>query len=87
MVDAESGKYTIKNYPSLYIQKEKVKIMYFNKTGSKTLINQLLKTITYPSQMNVIPDTELSLVDFEEAAYAKMGLAWKQNKRYWTIGN
>lgn len=26
------------------------------------------------SQMNVIPDTELSLVDFEEAAYAKNGI-------------
>lgn len=74
LVNVESGKYTINKYPNLYIQKEKVKIMYFNKTGSKTLINQLLKTITYPSQMNVIPDTELSLVDFEEAAYAKNGI-------------
>lgn len=74
LVNAESGRFAIKQYPNLYIQKEKVKIMYFNKTGSKPLINQLLKTISYPSQMNVIPDTELSLIDFEEAAYAKNGI-------------
>lgn len=74
LVNVELGKYTINKYPNLYIQKEKVKIMYFNKTGSKTLINQLLKTITYPSQMNVIPDTKLSLIDFEEAVYARNGI-------------
>lgn len=71
LVEEESGKYTISKYPNLYIQKEKVKIMYFDKTGSKTLIKQLLKIVKYPSQMNVIPDTELSLIDFEEATYAK----------------
>ena len=52
LIDAESGKYSIKKYPNLYIQKEKVKIMYFNKTGSKTLINQLLKTISKPNESN-----------------------------------
>ena len=74
LVRVGTGKYTFNKYPNLYIQKEKVKIMFFNKTGSKTLINQLLKTITYPSQMNVIPDTKLSLIDFEEAAYATNGI-------------
>lgn len=74
LVRAETGKYTFNKYPNLFIQKEKVKIIFFNKNGSKTLINQLLKTITYPSQMNVIPDTELRLIDFEEAAYAKNGI-------------
>lgn len=71
---AKDDWYVLCNYSTLFIQKEKVKIIYFNKNNSKALISQMKKTITYPSQMNVIPDTELSLVDFEEAAYAKTGI-------------
>lgn len=74
LVSESNNKYTIADYADLYIQKEKVKIMFFNKTGSKVLIDQLLKTVIYPSQMNVIPKTELSLVDFEEAVYYHNGI-------------
>lgn len=70
----KDDKYVLCNYPTLSVQKEKVKIIYFDKSDSKVLISQMKKTITYPSQMNVIPDTELSLVEFEEAAYAKTGI-------------
>ena len=70
----KDDKYVLCNYPTLVIQKEKVKIIYFDKNDSTVLISQMKKAITYPSQMNVIPDTELSLVDFEEAAYAKTGI-------------
>lgn len=71
LISDGNDKYSFTIYPNLFIQKEKVKIMVFDKIGSKTLINQLLKTITYPSQMSVIPDTELSLIDFEEAVYSQ----------------
>lgn len=70
----DDDKYVLYNYPTLFIQKEKVKIIYFDKNDSTTLISQMKKAITYPSQMNIIPDTKLSLVDFEEAAYAKTGI-------------
>lgn len=61
--------YNIYGYPDLEIQKEKVKIFYFDYPKAGSLIKQLKKTIKYPSQMNVIPRTEMQLADFEEAAY------------------
>lgn len=78
-------KYVLYNYPTLFIQKEKVKIIYLDKNDSTGLINQMKRAITYPSQMNVIPDTELSLVEFEEAAYAKTGIGTATKIR--DIGN
>lgn len=81
----KDDKYVLCNYPTLVIQKEKVKIIYFDKNDSTVLISQMKKAITYPSQMNVIPDTELSLVDFEEAAYAKTGIGTSTKIR--DIGN
>lgn len=65
----ENGTYCIFQYENLIIQKEKVKIINFKSGKASSLIKQLQKTITYPSQMNIIPDTELELNDFEEAAY------------------
>ena len=62
--------YNLKDYSSLKIQKSKVKIFYFAKDDSKALIDQLEKTKEYPSQMNVIPEDELNLADFEEAIYS-----------------
>ncbi len=69
-------KYRFNDYYNLYIQKDKVKIIFFEKNTSKVIINQLKKTIAdvYPSQMNVIPNNELSLLDFEEAAYFQNGV-------------
>lgn len=70
----KDDRYVLCNYSTLFIQKEKVKMIYFNKNDSTVLISQMKKAITYPSQMNIIPNTELSLVEFEEAAYAKTGI-------------
>ena len=67
--------YILNGFSSLQIQKQKVKIFYLDKINSKSLIIQLKKTISYPSQMNIIPDTELRLSDFEEAIYLKMNLS------------
>lgn len=64
----ENG-YYISDYPTLIIQKEKVKMIYFEHRSAKSLINQFKKTATYPSQMNVIPNSELKFPDFEEATY------------------
>lgn len=63
--------YTLSNYQTLIIQKEKVKMIYFDKNTSGTFIRQLKKATTYPSQMNVVPKTELKLTDFEESVYTK----------------
>lgn len=68
---APNGMYTLCDYRSLTIQKEKVKMIYLDKIGSGTFIRQLKNAITYPSQMNVIPKADLKLADFEEAVYAK----------------
>ncbi|MDE6566554.1 MAG: hypothetical protein K2K70_02335 [Lachnospiraceae bacterium] len=78
-------KYVLCNHSTLFIQKEKVKMVYFDKNDSTVLISQMKKAITYPSQMNIIPDTELSLVEFEEAAYAKTGIGTATKIR--DIGN
>lgn len=81
----KDDRYALCNYPTLFIQKEKVKMIYFNKNDSAILIGQMKKVITYPSQMNVIPNSELSLVEFEEAAYAKTGIGTATKIR--DIGN
>lgn len=81
----DDNRYVLSGYSTLFIQKEKVKMIYFDKNDSAVLISQMKKAITYPSQMNVIPDTELSLVEFEEAAYAKTGIGTETKIR--DIGN
>ncbi len=81
----KDDKFALCNYSTLFIQKEKVKMIYFDKNDSAVLISQMKKAITYPSQMNVIPNTELSLTEFEEAAYAKTGIGTETKIR--DIGN
>lgn len=61
--------YFLKGEQTLKIQREKVKIIFFEKNKSAGLIRNLEHTRVIPSQMNVVPETELKLEDFEEAAY------------------
>lgn len=61
--------YFLSEYKTLKIQKEKVKIIFFEKGKSAGLIRNLENIKMIPSQMNVVPDTELKLEDFEEATY------------------
>lgn len=67
--NVEDKNYCIFNYPELIIQKEKLKVLYFECGKSNSLINQLKKTEIIPSQMNIVPDNDLKMTNFEEAAY------------------
>ena len=61
--------YFLNGEQTLKIQRDKVKIIFFEKNKSAGLIRNLEHTRVIPSQMNVVPETELKLEDFEEAAY------------------
>lgn len=66
---ANGEEYFLKGEETLKIQRDKVKIIFFEKNKSAGLIRNLEHTRVIPSQMNVVPETELKLEDFEEAAY------------------
>ena len=62
--------YALYGFPNLLIQKEKVKALYISANESRALIdiyNEKIRII--PSQMNILPDYDLQLNDFNEAAY------------------
>lgn len=61
--------YFLNGEQTLKIQRDKVKIIFFEKNKSAGLIRNLEHTRVVPSQMNVVPETELKMEDFEEAAY------------------
>jgi hypothetical protein len=63
-------KYHLYAYKDLIIQREKLKVVYFECGKCEGLIAQLRKTRLIPSQMNIIPSNDIQMTDFEEAAYA-----------------
>ncbi|MBD5502437.1 MAG: hypothetical protein HDR09_01400 [Lachnospiraceae bacterium] len=65
----DSREYCIFKFPDLIVQREKLKIIYFERGKADSLITQLKKTKIIPSQMNVVPNNELRMSDFEDAAY------------------
>lgn len=69
----ENKLYSFLDRKNLYIQKEKVKIVYFEGGKSQSLIKKLEKTELIPSQMNIVPSADISIMDFEEAAYLIKG--------------
>ncbi len=71
---SDTGYYSLKGYPSLFIQKEKVKIIFFEKKKSYKLLKTLAATKIEPSQMDPLPEIDLKLEDFEDAAYALRSL-------------
>mgnify|MGYP002627239725 CR=1 FL=1 len=64
------NKYHIQGYNNLIIQRDKLKVIYFECGKCEGIISQLRKTRLIPSQMNVIPNDDIQMTDFEEAAYA-----------------
>ncbi|MCR5824186.1 MAG: hypothetical protein K6G60_07140 [Lachnospiraceae bacterium] len=66
----ESDQYCLRDYPSLKVQKEKVKVIFFEKKKSDKLLKILESTKIVPSEMEPLPDIDLKLEDFEDAAYA-----------------
>lgn len=65
----EKNIYSLPGYKELLIQKDKLKVIHFECSKSDSLIKQLKKTEIIPSQMNVVPDNDLKMTDFEESAY------------------
>ena len=63
--------YSIYNYPNLIIQREKVKVLFLEKGKSDSIVRALkqIKEKQKPSQMDVMPQTDFNLEDFEEVIY------------------
>lgn len=71
---------SLKKYPSLKIQSDKVKILYINHAESKAIIDIYNNTIRIiPSQMDPIPNASLDLQSFDETAY-NIDKLTKENK-------
>ena len=63
--------YSLFSFPNLIIQKSKIKIIYIDHKESRALIDVYNKTIrVIPSQLDPIPDFNLSLSQFDENAYS-----------------
>ena len=70
LLKVDDYSFHINGYNNLIIQKEKLKVIYFECGKSNGIISQLRKTKIIPSQMNIIPNNDIKMTDFEEAAYA-----------------
>ena len=66
----KDGKYTVTNFPGLFVQAEKIKVLYIDHLESKAIIDIYNDTIRIiPSQMEPIPESNLKLTSFDETAY------------------
>lgn len=67
----DSSNYIFKNYPGLNVQTDKIKLLYIDHAESKALIDIYNDTIRIiPSQMDPLPDNNISLSNFDEVAYS-----------------
>ena len=58
-------------YNGLSVQTDKIKLLYIDHTESKAIIDLYNDTIrVIPSQMDPLPDSNLSLANFDEIAYS-----------------
>lgn len=73
ILDKKDSFYCLNSMENLCVQKEKLKIIFLEKYKSKIMLKKMQKTIHYPSQMDIIPEEELKLEDFEEGAYIIKG--------------
>ena len=63
--------YALNNYEGLYIQADKIKLLYIDHTESKAIIDIYNDTIRIvPSQMDPLPENNLSITNFDEIAYS-----------------
>lgn len=70
LLKAADNNFIINGYDNLIIQKDKLKVIFFECGKCNGLIAQLRKTKIIPSQMNIVPNSDIKMTDFEEAAYA-----------------
>ena len=67
----EGNIYSFLDYGGLSVQSDKIKLLYIDHTESKAIIdiyNDTIKII--PSQMDPLPDSNISLSNFDEMAYS-----------------
>jgi len=63
--------FSLFDFSNLLIQKDKIKVIYISAMESRAIIDLYNDTIRIiPSQMNIIPDYDLKLTDFDETAYS-----------------
>ena len=74
------GSYQLVGYRALYVQAEKVKIVYIDHAESRAIIDIYNNTIRIiPSQMDPLPDSNFDLPNFDEYAYSIENFS-KENK-------
>jgi hypothetical protein len=84
--EMDNNNYTLLDKSNLKVQNSKIKIIHIDPKESKTIIDVYNKNIKIiPSQMNVLPDFDLNITDFEESAYIVENLT--QEKKLRDIGN
>ena len=67
----EGSSFLFNGYNGLSVQTDKIKLLYIDHTESKAIIDLYNDTIrVIPSQMDPLPDSNLSLVNFDEIAYS-----------------
>lgn len=67
----DGNRYVFAAYPGLSVQSDKVKLIYIDHNESKAIIDIYNDTIkNLPSQMDPLPDSNLSLSNFDEVAYS-----------------
>jgi hypothetical protein len=80
LLKEQTNGYSLIGYDNLNIQKEKIKVIYINHTESRALIDIYNNSIKiYPSQTDPIPDYDIELSSFDEAAYSIENFS-KENK-------
>jgi predicted amidohydrolase len=66
-----NNEYYIKGFENLVIQNDKIKAIHIDPNESRAMLDIYNKTIKIiPSQMNVLPNYELEITDFDESAYS-----------------
>ena len=67
----EGTSFLFNGYNGLSVQTDKIKLLYIDHTESKAIIDLYNDTIrVIPSQMDPLPDSNLSLANFDEIAYS-----------------
>ena len=66
----EGNSFFVRGYDNLVIQTDKIKLLYIDHLESKAIIDLYNDTIRIvPSQMDPLPDANISILNFEESAY------------------
>lgn len=78
----EANRYLLNTQKNLYVQSDKIKLIYIDHTESKAIIDIYNDTIrVIPSQMDPLPITDMNLSNFDEVAYSVENLTKEKKIR------